>query len=171
VTGRDLAKFKPDTKDIVITMAHLRGYCDPCGVESYARNLLEDEADEPLITATEVERRMEDPVRMAWISGKLMENQDMMTGFFWSSIYQRAVRGNDQAAKLWATRFDKAFRPTTRHESVNATLDVSMVDDPTRQAMLTRELRNLFGAPQAAKVIDVEPNEGRSKKDAGGSDT
>jgi hypothetical protein len=153
---------------LVIVMAHLRGYCDPCGVESYARNLLDDEADDPILTEADVQRRMEDPVRMAWISGKLMENQEMLCGYMWASVFQRAVRGNDQAAKLWAQRFDPAFRPTNRTETVTASLDVSIVDDHTRQSMLERELRRLFGTPAAAeaKVIDVTPLEKHEPKTA-----
>ncbi len=162
VTPRELAKFKPDTKDYVIAMAHLRGYPDACGVETYARNLVE-EGENPIIEELEVQKRMEDPVRMTWLSTKLLECQEQQAGFFWAFIYQRAIRGDMQAAKLWATRFDRAFRPTTRHETVSANIDVSTVDDSTRQAMLARELRKFFGSPAETKIIDVTPVEADAK--------
>lgn len=142
VTPQQLADYSADTKDVAIVTAMASGAIKPEDIVEHAR-------DEAPMTEAEVKKRLVDPVRCAWITTQLTTFIPHILGQFWVSLFFKAQAGDMQAAKLVAQRFDPNFRPTTRHESMSANVDLSnMANEDVRRKLL----RNIKGL----REIDVD---------------
>lgn len=158
VTPTQLARFRADTKDVWIVLAMTQGCLNAESIAEFTAEAEdEDGSPAPVLEVKEVRSRLKDPVRNAWINTQLSEAFRHVVGSMWSTVYLQAMQGDINAAKLFAQRFDDAFRPTTRKESASIHADLRDLDRPDLDRRLARVIRQVVEKPKATEIIDVEP--------------
>lgn len=143
VSPGELQTYEPDTKDIAIAQAMLEGHAGAPAVADF----LAGEDGLPRMDRREVRERLLNPVRCAWLSAQIISAIPHMMGPLYAQLFWRAFQGDQAAARLVISRFDQKYRPTSRHETVAANIDVKLYDDAQLQHALLERLQKMIGAP------------------------
>lgn len=149
VSPEQLEKFQPDTSDVAIARVMQEG---ALSVETIVTRLAENEIM-PDLEAKEIRRRLAEPVRAAWLNRQVLEALPHKTAQVYFELLRRALAGQVDAARLFLTRFDRAYRPTTRREVVSAGLDVKVLSDNDLLRQLTSKIRELLPPTESAPVV------------------
>lgn len=162
VSPEQLEAFRPDAADIAIARVMSEGLFDP---EPIARELASYDGDVlPPLDRALIKRRLAEPVRAAWLNLQVLAAMPRKAAEIYWRLAERAVAGQVDAARLFLTRFDPAYRPTTRRESVSAHLDVRTLTDEDMKRQIADKIKNLFPSTTTTPV-DISVGGSTTKKE------
>lgn len=100
------------------------------------------------LTPEEVARRKTDLRRERWISEQIMETIPRLMGYAYAALFGIVLRGEQgatNAARILLTRFDRAYRPTSRSEVARVNVNVGQVPDSDVTRILLEKIREIEG--------------------------
>ena len=141
VPPSEVEAYRPDATDIAIARAMAEG---AFSVDEICQVLHDFTGPLPELSADHVRFRLAEPVRAAWYRLQVLAALPTRVADVYVRVMQKALRGDAEAARIFLTRFDPCFRPTTRRESVSAHFDVRALSDTELDRQLVEKLRKLI---------------------------
>jgi len=142
----ELSSYQPTKLDVAIAGRMLEGSTSMCRL-----------AEDLGVHINKLRRYLLDPVRVAWINAKLGAFVSNRLSVVSAAMYNQAVNGNVQAARLL---FEKYGQMINRTEVVHHRgMDLSKLSNDELDLMLKDKMR-------ATEVIDVTPGQRAEDRDA-----
>jgi len=118
-------QFVGDVIDRAIANALESGLRTPEAIAHHANQLLSRAQTGGMpVTGAHVRARMSDPVRAEWYAQRAIAALPRHAWKIYAGLLERAIEGDDVAARLYLQRFDPGFRKSARRESLAVNVQV-----------------------------------------------